>query len=126
MTEDIFVGLDESDLRLLDQKVKMAKTCLRAIDDSGDLDTDFGDLSQAITASMLMVMKSAWSRRMERALDQASQNYDEDDEIGFDLSDDGEMSQADIESCWLQMILKSWIRLLDQSMLDSIFCSTRR
>ncbi|MFV0450100.1 MAG: FimV/HubP family polar landmark protein [Vibrio sp.] len=121
--DDIFAGLDDSDLDF-DLESEDGEDLFAAIDDSGDLDTDFGDLSSSTNGiSVNGDEKALGLEDMERALDQASQNYDEDDSIGFDLSDDGEMSQADIESLLaadedLEELESS---SLDQSMLDELF-----
>ncbi|WP_165310620.1 FimV/HubP family polar landmark protein [Vibrio ziniensis] len=122
---DIFAGLDEDDLDF-DLDGEDGEDLFAAIDDSGDLDTGFGDLSSSSNGiSVNGDEKALGLEEMERALDEAVNNYDEDDDIGFDLSDDGEMSQADIESLLAadgdSEDLES--STLDQSMLDELFAS---
>ena len=119
--EESFADLDDDELDF-DLEGEDGEDIFAAIDDSGDLDTDFTELSSSNSGiSVSGEEKALGLEEMERTLDQASESEDDDD-VGFDLSDDGEMSQADIESLLASdepEELES--STLDQSMLDDLF-----
>ncbi len=117
--DDIFADLDESDLDF-NLEGEDGQDPFAGIDDDGDLDTEFGSNSGI---SVNSEEKALGLEEMERALDEATHNAnDDDDEAAFDLSDDGDMSQAEIESLLANdgevEDLKS--EAIDQSMLDEL------
>jgi len=119
--DDIFADLDNSDLDL-DLDGEDDEDLYAAIDDSGDLDTNVGALSSSSNGISANVDDTAFGlEEVERALDQANR-IEESDDVGFDLSDDGEMSQAEIESL---LATDSGLEPLesptfDQTMLDEL------
>ncbi|WP_158107135.1 FimV/HubP family polar landmark protein [Vibrio furnissii] len=115
---DIFADLDESDLDF-NLEGEDGQDPFAGIDDDGDLDTDFGSNSGI---SVSGDEKALGLEEMERALDEATHDSDDDDETAFDLSDDGDMSQEEIESLLASdgeaEDLES--EAIDQSMLDEL------
>ncbi len=121
--DDSFPGLEDDDLDF-DLEGEDGEDLFAAIDDSGDLDTDFSELSSSSSGiSVSGEDKALGLEEMERALDQATDFDEDDDDVGFDLSDDGEMSQADIESLLASDGESEELEssTLDQSMLDDLF-----
>ncbi|MBL4252521.1 FimV/HubP family polar landmark protein [Vibrio fluvialis] len=117
--DDIFADLDESDFDF-NLEGEDGQDPFAGIDDDGDLDTEFGSNSGI---SVNSEEKALGLEEMERALDEATHNAnDDDDEAAFDLSDDGDMSQAEIESLLANdgelEDLES--DAIDQSMLDEL------
>ncbi|MBY8113255.1 AAA family ATPase [Vibrio fluvialis] len=106
--DDIFADLDESDLDF-NLEGEDGQDPFAGIDDDGDLDTEFGSNSGI---SVNSEEKALGLEEMERALDEAA----------FDLSDDGDMSKAEIESLLANdggvEDLES--DAIDQSMLDEL------
>ncbi|MGI2881066.1 FimV/HubP family polar landmark protein [Vibrio furnissii] len=115
---DIFADLDESDLDF-NLEGEDGQDPFAGIDDDGDLDTDFGSNSGINVSGD---EKALGLEEMERALDEATHDSDDDDETAFDLSDDGDMSQEEIESLLASdgeaEDLES--EAIDQSMLDEL------
>ncbi len=123
LSEDENFGFDDADLDF-DLEGEDGEDLFAAIDDSGDLDTDFTDsLSSSSGISVSGEEKALGLEEMERALDEVSENDDEDDDVGFDLSDDGDMSQEDIETLLTSDEDSEELEspTLDQSLLDELF-----
>ncbi|MBY7834222.1 AAA family ATPase [Vibrio fluvialis] len=117
--DDIFADLDESDLDF-NLEGEDGQDPFAGIDDDGDLDTEFGSNSGI---SVNSEEKALGLEEMERALDEATHNAnDDDDEAAFDLSDDGDMSQAEIESLLANdgEVEDLESEAIDQSMLDDL------
>ncbi|HGY9573594.1 TPA: FimV/HubP family polar landmark protein [Vibrio fluvialis] len=117
--DDIFADLDESDLDF-NLEGEDGQDPFAGIDDDGDLDTEFGSNSGI---SVNSEEKALGLEEMERALDEATHNpNDDDDEAAFDLSDDGDMSQAEIESLLANdgEVEDLESDAIDQSMLDEL------
>ncbi|ELS8947244.1 AAA family ATPase [Vibrio fluvialis] len=117
--DDIFADLDESDLDF-NLEGEDGQDPFAGIDDDGDLDTEFGSNSGI---SVNSEEKALGLEEMERALDEATHNAnDDDDEAAFDLSDDGDMSQAEIESLLANdgEVEDLESDAIDQSMLDEL------
>ncbi|EOV1171087.1 FimV/HubP family polar landmark protein [Vibrio fluvialis] len=117
--DDIFADLDESDLDF-NLEGEDGQDPFAGIDDDGDLDTEFGSNSGI---SVNSEEKALGLEEMERALDEAAHNAnDDDDEAAFDLSDDGDMSQAEIESLLANdgEVEDLESDAIDQSMLDEL------
>ncbi|WP_315918262.1 FimV/HubP family polar landmark protein [Vibrio fluvialis] len=117
--DDIFADLDESDLDF-NLEGEDGQDPFAGIDDDGDLDTEFGSHSGI---SVNSEEKALGLEEMERALDEATHNAnDDDDEAAFDLSDDGDMSQAEIESLLANdgEVEDLESDAIDQSMLDEL------
>ncbi|MBY8279215.1 AAA family ATPase [Vibrio fluvialis] len=117
--DDIFADLDESDLDF-NLEGEDGQDPFASIDDDGDLDTEFGSNSGI---SVNSEEKALGLEEMERALDEATHNAnDDDDEAAFDLSDDGDMSQAEIESLLANdgEVEDLESDAIDQSMLDEL------
>ncbi|EPZ8238003.1 FimV/HubP family polar landmark protein [Vibrio fluvialis] len=117
--DDIFADLDESDLDF-NLEGEDGQDPFAGIDDDGDLDTEFGSNSGI---SVNSEEKALGLEEMERALDEATHNAnDDDDEAAFDLSDDGDMSQAEIESLLANdgEVEDLESDAIDQSMLDDL------
>ncbi len=117
--DDIFADLDESDLDF-NLEGEDGQDPFAGIDDDGDLDTEFGSNSGI---SVNSEEKALGLEEMERALDEATHNAnDDDDEAAFDLSDDGGMSQAEIESLLANdgEVEDLESDAIDQSMLDEL------
>ncbi|MBY8184903.1 AAA family ATPase [Vibrio fluvialis] len=117
--DDIFADLDESDLDF-NLEGEDGQDPFAGIDDDGDLDTEFGSNSGINVNSE---EKALGLEEMERALDEATHNAnDDDDEAAFDLSDDGDMSQAEIESLLANdgEVEDLESDAIDQSMLDEL------
>ncbi|MBY7862172.1 AAA family ATPase [Vibrio fluvialis] len=117
--DDIFADLDESDLDF-NLEGEDGQDPFAGIDDDGDLDTEFGSNSGI---SVNSEEKALGLEEMERALDEATHNAnDDDDEAAFDLSDDGDMSQAEIESLLANdgEVEDLESEAIDQSMLDEL------
>ncbi|MBL4283290.1 FimV/HubP family polar landmark protein [Vibrio fluvialis] len=117
--DDIFADLDESDLDF-NLEGEDGQDPFAGIDDDGDLDTEFGSNSGI---SVNSEEKALGLEEMERALDEATHNAnDDDDEAAFDLSDDGDMSQAEIESLIANdgEVEDLESDAIDQSMLDEL------
>ncbi|QTH08111.1 FimV/HubP family polar landmark protein [Vibrio fluvialis] len=117
--DDIFADLDESDLDF-NLEGEDGQDPFAGIDDDGDLDTEFGSNSGI---SVNSEEKALGLEEMERALDEATHNTnDDDDEAAFDLSDDGDMSQAEIESLLANdgEVEDLESDAIDQSMLDEL------
>ncbi|EKO3431621.1 AAA family ATPase [Vibrio fluvialis] len=117
--DDIFADLDESDLDF-NLEGEDGQDPFAGIDDDGDLDTEFGSNSGI---SVNSEEKALGLEEMERALDEATHNAnDDDDEAAFDLSDDGDMSQAEIESLLASdgEVEDLESDAIDQSMLDEL------
>jgi len=118
---NIFADIDSRDLDF-DLEGDDGEDLFDTIDESGGLDTDFGDLSSGNSGiSIGRQDKALGLEEMEWALDQASLEVGED--VGFDLSDEGGMSQADIESLLAADGEDDEFESasLDQSMLDELF-----
>ncbi|MCG6399513.1 FimV/HubP family polar landmark protein [Vibrio fluvialis] len=117
--DDIFADLDESDLDF-NLEGEDGQDPFAGIDDDGDLDTEFGSNSGI---SVNSEEKALGLEEMERALDEVTHNAnDDDDEAAFDLSDDGDMSQAEIESLLANdgEVEDLESDAIDQSMLDEL------
>ncbi|MBY8084660.1 AAA family ATPase [Vibrio fluvialis] len=117
--DDIFADLDESDLDF-NLEGEDGQDPFAGIDDDGDLDTEFGSNSGI---SVNSEEKALGLEEMERALDEATHNAnDDDDEAAFDLSDDVDMSQAEIESLLANdgEVEDLESDAIDQSMLDEL------
>ncbi|MBY7962075.1 AAA family ATPase [Vibrio fluvialis] len=116
--DDIFADLDESDLDF-NLEGEDGQDPFAGIDDDGDLDTEFGSNSGI---SVNSEEKALGLEEMERALDEATHNANDDDEAAFDLSDDGDMSQAEIESLLANdgEVEDLESDAIDQSMLDEL------
>ncbi|MBY7856186.1 AAA family ATPase [Vibrio fluvialis] len=106
--DDIFADLDESDLDF-NLEGEDGQDPFAGIDDDGDLDTEFGSNSGI---SVNSEEKALGLEEMERALDEAA----------FDLSDDGDMSKAEIESLLANdgEVEDLESDAIDQSMLDEL------
>ncbi len=115
---DLFAGLDEEEVDF-NLEGDDGEDLFAAIDDSGDLDTGFGISNNGISVGS--DEKALGLEEMEQALDNVSSDFNND--ATFDLSDDGPMSQADIESLLAadgeSEDLSS--ASLEQSMLDDLF-----
>jgi len=121
--EDIFADLDVDELDF-DLGGEDDEDLFAAIDDAGDLDTNFSALTPSNNGiSVNRDEQAIGLEDMERALDQANHAQENDDDVGFDLSDDGEMSQAEIESLLAADEDSEELETpsLEQSMLDELF-----
>ncbi|WP_276605449.1 FimV/HubP family polar landmark protein, partial [Vibrio sp. H11] len=120
--EDIFADLDENDLdfNLEDED---GEDPFAGIDDDGDLDTDFGGNSGI---SVNGDEKALGLEEMERTLDQAVQEPQDDDEAVFDLSDDDSAVQDDLDTLLGENDTGEELEsgMLEQSMLDDLFNSS--
>ncbi|WP_276206196.1 FimV/HubP family polar landmark protein, partial [Vibrio gigantis] len=121
--DDVFAGLDESDLDFnLDGE---DDDPFASIGENGDLDTNFDDLDldSSNGISVNGEEKALGLEEMERALDKTAETASDTDEVDFDLSDDNAMSADDIEALLSQESETEDLgsNELDQSLLDDLF-----
>nr|WP_186591657.1 polar hub landmark protein HubP [Vibrio cholerae] len=95
---DVFADLNETDLDFnLDGQG--SDDLFVGIDDDGDLDTEFNALNESANGiSVNADDKALGLEEMERALNDVSEPTDNDDLNSFDLADDNQMSEDDIEA----------------------------
>ncbi|ENM3952485.1 aspartate-semialdehyde dehydrogenase [Vibrio cholerae] len=96
--DDVFADLNETDLDFnLDGQD--SDDLFVGIDDDGDLDTEFDALNESANGiSVNADDKALGLEEMERALNDVSEPTDNDDLNSFDLADENQMSEDDIEA----------------------------
>ncbi|WP_295901746.1 FimV/HubP family polar landmark protein, partial [uncultured Vibrio sp.] len=119
--DDVFAGLDDDDLDF-NLEGEDGEDPFAGVGDNGDLEAELEDIDMSSNGiSVNSDDKALGLEEMERALDDVSMD-DGDEEAEFDLSDDGEMSQDDIEALLsgedpTEDLLDNE---LDQSLLDDL------
>ncbi|MEZ8822795.1 FimV/HubP family polar landmark protein, partial [Vibrio amylolyticus] len=95
--DDVFAGLDDDDLDF-NLEGEDDEDPFAGVGDNGDLEAELEDIDMSSNGiSVNSEDKALGLEEMERALDDVSMDGN-DEEAEFDLSDDGEMSQDDIEA----------------------------
>ncbi|KJY80585.1 ATPase AAA, partial [Vibrio galatheae] len=120
---DIFADLDDGDLDF-NLEGDDSDDPFAGIGDDGDLDESLADLDVDMSANGISVNsedKALGLEEMERALDEVV--MDDSDDEGFDLSDDGEFSQDELDSLLTEDGDSEELESdeLDQSLLDDLF-----
>ncbi|WP_336921459.1 polar hub landmark protein HubP [Vibrio cholerae] len=123
--DDVFADLNETDLDFnLDGQD--SDDLFVGIDDDGDLDTEFDALNESANGiSVNADDKALGLEEMERALNDVSEPTDNDDLNSFDLADENQMSEDDIEALLSgdeENELLSYGKV-DQSLLDDLLAS---
>ncbi|ELU8556953.1 aspartate-semialdehyde dehydrogenase [Vibrio cholerae] len=123
--DDVFADLNETDLDFnLDGQD--SDDLFVGIDDDGDLDTEFDALNESANGISVNVDDKALGlEEMERALNDVSEPTDNDDLNSFDLADENQMSEDDIEALLSGDEENELLRdgKVDQSLLDDLLAS---
>ncbi len=122
---DVFADLNETDLDFnLDGQG--SDDLFVGIDDDGDLDTEFNALNESANGiSVNADDKALGLEEMERALNDVSEPTDNDDLNSFDLADENQMSEDDIEALLSGDEENELLSdgKVDQSLLDDLLAS---
>ncbi|WP_017052449.1 FimV/HubP family polar landmark protein, partial [Vibrio genomosp. F6] len=95
--DDIFASLDDDDLDF-NLECEDEEDPFAGIGDDGDLDESFSEFDSSSNGiSVNGDEKALGLEEMERALDEVEPELSEEEEAAFDLSDEGGMSQDEIE-----------------------------
>ncbi|ENM5789219.1 hypothetical protein V4V45_001051 [Vibrio mimicus] len=123
--DDVFADLNETDLDFnLDGQD--SEDLFVGIDDDGDLDTEFDTLGESANGiSVNGDDKALGLEEMERALDDVTTEEDTDELSSFDLADEDQMSEDDIEALLAgdeenELLSNGKV---DQSLLDDLLAS---
>ncbi|EOW9152868.1 polar hub landmark protein HubP [Vibrio cholerae] len=123
--DDVFADLNETDLDFnLDGQD--SDDLFVGIDDDGDLDTEFDALNESASGiSVNADDKALGLEEMERALNDVSEPTDNDDLNSFDLADENQMSEDDIEALLSGDEENELLSdgKVDQSLLDDLLAS---
>ncbi|MCX9459722.1 hypothetical protein IG567_04865 [Vibrio cholerae] len=123
--DDLFADLNETDLDFnLDGQD--SDDLFVGIDDDGDLDTEFDALNESANGiSVNADDKALGLEEMERALNDVSEPTDNDDLNSFDLADENQMSEDDIEALLSGDEENELLSdgKVDQSLLDDLLAS---
>ncbi|EJL6503695.1 hypothetical protein NMR59_000059 [Vibrio cholerae] len=123
--DDVFAELNETDLDFnLDGQD--SDDLFVGIDDDGDLDTEFDALNESANGiSVNADDKALGLEEMERALNDVSEPTDNDDLNSFDLADENQMSEDDIEALLSGDEENELLSdgKVDQSLLDDLLAS---
>ncbi|EHS1089476.1 hypothetical protein O1D55_000592 [Vibrio cholerae] len=123
--DDVFADLNETDLDFnLDGQD--SDDLFVGIDDDGDLDTEFDALNESANGiSVNADDKALGLEEMERALNDVSEPTDNDDLNSFDLADENQMSEDDIEALLSGDEENELLSdgKVDQSLLDDLLVS---
>ncbi|ELM6609419.1 TPA: hypothetical protein PFD85_002225 [Vibrio cholerae] len=123
--DDVFADLNETDLDFnLDGQD--SDDLFVGIDDDGDLDTEFDALNESTNGiSVNADDKALGLEEMERALNDVSEPTDNDDLNSFDLADENQMSEDDIEALLSGDEENELLSdgKVDQSLLDDLLAS---
>ncbi|ENV1281657.1 FimV/HubP family polar landmark protein [Vibrio cholerae] len=123
--DDVFADLNETDLDFnLDGQD--SDDLFVGIDDDGDLDTEFDALNESANGiSVNTDDKALGLEEMERALNDVSEPTDNDDLNSFDLADENQMSEDDIEALLSGDEENELLSdgKVDQSLLDDLLAS---
>ncbi|WP_320205878.1 polar hub landmark protein HubP [Vibrio cholerae] len=123
--DDVFADLNETDLDFnLDGQD--SDDLFVGIDDDGDLDTEFDALNESANGiSVNADDKALGLEEMERALNDVSEPTDNDDLNSFDLADENQMSEDDIEALLSGDEENDLLSdgKVDQSLLDDLLAS---
>ncbi|EGR1040840.1 aspartate-semialdehyde dehydrogenase [Vibrio cholerae] len=123
--DDVFADLNETDLDFnLDGQD--SDDLFVGIDDDGDLDTEFDALNESANGiSVNADDKALGLEEMERALNDVSESTDNDDLNSFDLADENQMSEDDIEALLSGDEENELLSdgKVDQSLLDDLLAS---
>ncbi|WP_326033176.1 FimV/HubP family polar landmark protein [Vibrio cholerae] len=123
--DDVFADLNETDLDFnLDGQD--SDDLFVGIDDDGDLDTEFDALNESANGiSVNADDKALGLEEMERALNDVSEPTDNDDLNSFDLADENQMSEDDIEALLSGDEENELLSdgKVDQSLLDELLAS---
>ncbi|HDZ9124401.1 TPA: aspartate-semialdehyde dehydrogenase [Vibrio cholerae] len=123
--DDVFADLNETDLDFnLDGQD--SDDLFVGIDDDGDLDTEFDALNESANGiSVNADDKALGLEEMERALNDVSEPTDNDDLNSFDLADENQMSEDDIEALLSSDEENELLSdgKVDQSLLDDLLAS---
>ncbi|EOX1289714.1 polar hub landmark protein HubP [Vibrio cholerae] len=123
--DDVFADLNETDLDFnLDGQD--SDDLFVGIDDDGDLDTEFDTLNESANGiSVNADDKALGLEEMERALNDVSEPTDNDDLNSFDLADENQMSEDDIEALLSGDEENELLSdgKVDQSLLDDLLAS---
>ncbi|EPT1694527.1 TPA: polar hub landmark protein HubP [Vibrio cholerae] len=123
--DDVFADLNETDLDFnLDGQD--SDDLFVGIDDDGDLDTEFDALNESANGiSVNADDKALGLEEMERALNDVSEPTDNDDRNSFDLADENQMSEDDIEALLSGDEENELLSdgKVDQSLLDDLLAS---
>ncbi len=123
--DDVFADLNETDLDFnLDGQD--SDDLFVGIDDDGDLDTEFDALNESANGiSVNADDKALGLEEMERALNDVSEPTDNDDLNSFDLADENQMSEDDIEALLSGDEENELLSdgKVDQSLLDDLLAS---
>ncbi|EOX4199873.1 polar hub landmark protein HubP [Vibrio cholerae] len=123
--DDVFADLNETDLDFnLDGQD--SDDLFVGIDDDGDLDTKFDALNESANGiSVNADDKALGLEEMERALNDVSEPTDNDDLNSFDLADENQMSEDDIEALLSGDEENELLSdgKVDQSLLDDLLAS---
>ncbi|WP_081337849.1 FimV/HubP family polar landmark protein [Vibrio mimicus] len=123
--DDVFADLNETDLDFnLDGQD--SEDLFVGIDDDGDLDTEFDTLGESANGiSVNGDDKALGLEEMERALDDVTTEEDTDELSSFDLADEDQMSEDDIEALLAGDEENELLSdgKVDQSLLDNLLAS---
>ncbi|ENM3761326.1 hypothetical protein O1E19_000305 [Vibrio cholerae] len=123
--DDVFADLNETDLDFnLDGQD--SDDLFVGIDDDGDLDTEFDALNESANGiSVNADDKALGLEEMERTLNDVSEPTDNDDLNSFDLADENQMSEDDIEALLSGDEENELLSdgKVDQSLLDDLLAS---
>ncbi|EJL6836408.1 hypothetical protein NMT02_001616 [Vibrio cholerae] len=123
--DDVFADLNETDLDFnLDGQD--SDDLFVGIDDDGDLDTEFDALNESANGiSVNADDKALGLEEMERALNDVSKPTENDDLNSFDLADENQMSEDDIEALLSGDDENELLSdgKVDQSLLDDLLAS---
>ncbi len=123
--DDVFADLNETDLDFnLDGQD--SDDLFVGIDDDGDLDTEFDALNESANGiSVNADDKALGLEEMERALNDVSEPTENDDLNSFDLADENQMSEDDIEALLSGDEENELLSdgKVDQSLLDDLLAS---
>ncbi len=123
--DDVFADLNDTDLDFnLDGQD--SDDLFVGIDDDGDLDTEFDALNESANGiSVNADDKALGLEEMERALNDVSEPTDNDDLNSFDLADENQMSEDDIEALLSGDEENELLSdgKVDQSLLDDLLAS---
>ncbi|EIF03120.1 FimV/HubP family polar landmark protein, partial [Vibrio tubiashii] len=120
---DVFADLDDGDLDF-NLEGEDSDDPFAGIGDDGDLDESLADVDVDMSSNGISVNgddKALGLEEMERALDEVV--IEDSDDEGFDLSDDGEFSQDELDSLLAEDGESEELGTdeLDQSLLDDLF-----
>ncbi|MFG0604810.1 FimV/HubP family polar landmark protein [Vibrio mimicus] len=123
--DDVFADLNETDLDFnLDGQD--SEDLFVGIDDDGDLDTEFDALGESSNGiSVNSEDKALGLEEMERALNDVTEQVESDDLASFDLADEDQMSEDDIEALLAGEENNELLDdgKVDQSLLDDLLAS---